>query len=131
MEELYNLNISENTLKSMIELNPDIKNITNEEVREKVIILESLDCTDMMIRNIISCNPLFLTTNKEDINILLNKLFTIGFETINILLDSNPFILNIEIEDLDNYIKERMKNGELFEEIVNDLESNPYLFNEI
>ena len=38
---------------------------------------------------------------------------------------------DLEIEDLDNYIKERMKNGELFEEIVNDLESNPYLFNEI
>ena len=35
MKEIYNLNLSENTLKSMLELNPNLLNLSDAEIKEK------------------------------------------------------------------------------------------------
>ena len=52
-------------------------------------------------------------------------------ETYNILFDANPYILNLEPFEIEKYINERKNNGENMEDIVDDLDSNPYLFNEL
>ena len=54
-----------------------------------------------------------------------------GFTTLNILFDGNPYILNLDDFEIENYIENREKEGEKVEDIVDDLESNPYLFQEI
>ena len=43
MEELYSMGISENTIKYMLELNPNIKEITNKEVLDKVQALKTIN----------------------------------------------------------------------------------------
>ncbi len=131
MEELYNLNLSENTIKSMLELNPNIKNISNNEIIEKEILLENIGCTHGMIRNIISSNSLFLSANNKEILLLFKTLYTYSFDTLNILIDSNPYILNVNPTDLENYIKKRIQNGESLEDIVDELDGNPLIFNEL
>ena len=50
MEEIYNLELEERTLKSMMEIFPGIKDLTNEEVKEKIIILQKIGCTDNQIK---------------------------------------------------------------------------------
>ena len=62
---------------------------------------------------------------------LINYLQQLGFNNLNILFDSNPYILNLEPFEIKNYIEGRIKNGNLIEEIIDDLESNPILFNEM
>jgi len=131
MEELFNLGISENTIKSMIELNPTIKGMSNEEIKEKEIILAKLNCSQNQIKNIISSNALYLDRTNEEVIKLINTLIKYKFNTLNILFDSNPYILNLEPFEIDNYIDSRIKNGETLEDIIDDLDSNPYLFNEI
>ena len=131
MNELFNLGISENTIKGMIELNPNINDISENEIKEKIMILEKLNCSENQIRNIISSNALYLDRTNNEIIKLIKYLLEKGFRTLNILFDSNPYILNLEPFEIEDYINERIKKGESLEDIIDDLDSNAYLFNEM
>lgn len=131
MIELYNIGISEETIKNMLELFPSIKEMNEYEIKEKVMILKKIDCSSNQIINIIGSNPEYLTRTNTEIVKLISKLVDLKFKTLNILFDSNPYILNLDPFEIDNYINERAKNGELIDDIVEDLDSNPILFNEM
>ena len=131
MQELYNLGLSHNTIKTMIEMNEEIKEISQQEVQEKEIILKKLNCSEKQIINIISCNSIFLTRTNEEIIKLINCLYKYGFDNLNILFDSNPYILNLEPFEIENYINERIGNKEKITQIIDELDSNPLLFNEM
>ena len=131
MIELYNLNISDETINQMLEMEPELKDINSEEIKEKELILDELGCDKKQINNIISSNPTYLTRTNEEILNLIKKLKEYNFTTLDILFDSNPYILNLDPFEIEDYIKEREKNGEALLDIINDLESNPHLFLEI
>ena len=131
MQELYNIGISKITLKNMLEINPELKELSNNEILEKKIILRKIGCNDDQLLNIISSNSIFLSKTNGEIIKLIEYLKKLGFNHFNVLFDANPYILNLEPFEIDNYIKNRINNGELFEEIIDDLDSNPYLFSEM
>lgn len=131
MEELYNLGISETTIKSMLEINPEIEELTIKEINVKKLLLKELNCTDSQILNIISSNPLYLSRTKTEIINLIDCLNKYNFKCLNILFDSNPYILNLEPHEINNYINNRINNNELHDDIIDDLDSNPQLFNEM
>ena len=131
MEELYNLGISDTTLKCMIEINPEIFEMSNNEINEKKTILKTINCTDREILNIISSNALMLNRTNSGLNDLINYLKELGFDNLNILFDSNPYILNLEPFEIKRYIDDRLNDGDSIEDIIDELDSNPYLFNEI
>ena len=85
----------------------------------------------MQIKNIVSSNAQYLDRSENDIQKLISKMKEKGFTTLNILFDGNPYILNLDDFEIENYIENREKEGEKVEDIVDDLESNPYLFQEI
>ena len=131
MEELYSIGISIDTIKSMLEINREIQNMTSSEVIEKIELLKLINCTDQQIINIISSNPLYLNKSKEDYLKLISYLSKLGFNTLNILFDSNPYILDLEQYEIEKYIKEKKEEGYSQEEILDTLEETPYLFSEI
>lgn len=131
MEELYNLGIGDNTLKSMMELYPNLNELSKEEIIEKEQLLEKIGCSRQQILNIISSNVMYLDRTTDEIIELITFFKKLGFNTLNILFDSNPYILNMEIFEIENYINKRIKNHELLEDIIDDLDSNPYLFTEM
>lgn len=132
MEEiLKKLGISERTIGQMKEICPNLQNIEEEEILEHIEILKIIGCDEIQIRNIISSNALYLDRTKTDINKLINKMEELGFNTLNVLFDGNPYILNIDDYELDKYIKDREEKGEKKEDIIDDLSSNLYLFEEI
>ena len=130
MREICNLGLCEDTIKCMIDMVPSVINISDSEVIEKEAILKIIGCTDTEISNIIGSNPEFLITPTESILKLIAKLKSYGFTLLNILFDSNPYILNIDYIDIEKYINKRLKNEDL-EDIIDDLDSNPILFNDI
>lgn len=130
MREIYNLDLCEDTIKCMLDIVPSIINISDGEVIEKEAILKMVGCTDTEVSNIIGSNPEFLIASTESILKLITKLKSYGFTLLNILFDSNPYILNIDYKDIEKYINGRLKNEEL-EDIIDDLDSNPILFNDI
>ena len=131
MTELYNLGISKETIKNMLELAPDIAELSEKEISEKVELLAGINCSNLQIINIISSNPHYLNRTKGEIIKLIETLTEFGFSVLNILFDSNPYILNLEPFEINNYIENRKNNGEDLESIVDDLDSNPYLFSEM
>ena len=132
MEEiLKNLEISEKTINQMIEACPNIKELSEREILEKIEILKKINCNNIQIRNIVSSNPMYLDRSNTDVNKLIEKMNEVGFSTLNILFDGNPYILNLDAFEIENYIEERQKKGELLEDIVDDMESNLYVFQEI
>ena len=131
LEELFKIGISEKTIRNMIELNSNIKKMTNKEIKEKIEILKQVNCSDTQILNIISSNALYLDKTNTEIISLIKYLINLGFDSINLLFDSNPYILNLEPFEIDNYINKRKINGEKLEDIIDDLDSNPYLFIEM
>lgn len=128
MEILYRLGIGDTDIKSMLEVCPDIKELNNEEIEEKIILLEKLECTEKQIRNIIISNPMYLDRLNEDIIALVNKLISLGLSSLNIVFDSYPYLLNKDVFEIEEYIK--VQEGNL-EDIIDKLESNPYLIDEI
>ena len=132
MEEiLKSLEISEKTISEMIEVCPNIKELSEIEILEKIEILKKINCNNIQIRNIVSSNPMYLDRSNTDVNKLIEKMNEVGFSTLNILFDGNPYILNLDAFEIENYIKGRQKNGELLEDIVDDMECNLYVFQEI
>ena len=131
MIELFELGISEETINNMVELFPEIKDMNEKEILKKVTILEKMDCSKNQIINIIGSNPEYLTKSNKVVLELISKLIDLGFRNLNILFDGNPYVLNFEAFEIDNYVNNRIKNGELLEDIVDDLDSNPCLFSEV
>lgn len=131
MEELYRIGISENTIKNMLELVPTILEMSEEEITEKELILKKINCDENQVINIISSNPMYLDRTNDGVLRLISKLKSYGFSMLNILFDSNPYILNLEVFEIENYINGRLNNEEVLEDIIDDLDSNPILFNEI
>ena len=130
MEELIKLGIDNNELEKIISGVNNINLLSNDEVKDKINYLISLNASIEEIKNIIICNPSYLDRLDKDVKNLVNCLIKYGFINLNTLFDSNPFILNLDAFEVDNYINERLKNEEL-EIIVNDLIDNPDIFNEI
>ena len=132
MEEiLKKIGISEKTINQMEEICPNIKDLTNEEILSKIEILKKINCDDIQIRNIISSNAMYLDKSNTDINKLINELRKLGFDNLDLLFDGNPNILNLDDFEVRKYIKDREGNGELLEDIVDDMSSNLFIFEEI
>ena len=130
-EMLKKIGISEKTINQMEEICPNIKDLTNEEVLSKIEILKDINCDDIQIRNIISSNAMYLDKSNTDINKLINELRKLGFDNLDLLFDGNPNILNLDDFEVRRYIEDRERNGELLEDIVDDMSSNLFIFEEI
>lgn len=132
MEEiLKDLSISEKTINQMKEICPNIKELKGDDILKKIEMLKNIKCDDIQIRNIISSNALFLDRSNTDIEKLIALLKDLGFEYLNLLFDGNPNILNLDDFEIKNYINKRKNNGELLEDIVDDMSSNLFIFEEI
>lgn len=131
MNILYDLEIKDDEIINMVSQCPVISELTEEEIMVKVEILKQIGCNDKHIRNILSSNPYYLDRLDTDVINLIKCLIKYKFECIYLLLDSNPYILNKDAFEIENYISDRIKQGESLEDIVDDLDSNPFLFEEM
>ena len=132
MEEiLKEIGISEKTINQMEDICPNIKELNKEDVLKKIEILKDLNCSDIQIRNIISSNAMYLDRSNTDIYKLIQTLKELGFDCLDLLFDGNPNILNLDDFEIKRYINKRIENGELLEDIIDDMSSNLYVFEEV
>ena len=74
MEELLaQMGISERTIKQMEEICPNIREMGEKELIEKIEILKQIECDEIQIRNIISSNAIYLDRSKTDIEKLIKE----------------------------------------------------------
>lgn len=130
MDKLFELGINDNDLRFMLEQVPDIFNMSREEVNNKLDILKYVGCTDRHIKNIIVSNPNYLDRIDDDVLKLISYLKQIGFKNINLLFDSNPYFLNYDVFEVEDYINKQVINGMNVEDIIDVIEGNPYVMEE-
>ena len=126
MEKLVELGISEEELKSMLELNANI--LEEPELNILIDILYLIKCDERMIKNILISNPNYLSRTKEDVVGLINELLSLGINDLNILFDTNPYLLDLDDFDIEDY---KLEHNYSNEELVNLLEGDPFIFSEI
>lgn len=127
MNRLFELGITEFDLKNMLDLVPDILNMGDNDINEKIEILKYVSCTDRQIRNIIVSNPIYLDRINSDVINLINYLNECGFSNLNLLFDTNPYFLNYDVFEIKDYISKQINLDKELGDIIDDIESNPYV----
>ena len=123
MEYLFNLGFNENEIKNIININNEVMNLNVEEIKALVDILVNVGCKDYHIKNIISANPYYLSRSVTDINNLINKLLSLGITHLETTFDSNPWLLNKDAYEIDEYIRDEQFKGLSLEEIIDHIDS--------
>ena len=130
MKELYNIEIDEENIKNMLEIYPEIKGLDDNDIIRNINILKDLNCNDSQIRNILISNPFYLDRNIEDINNLIKFLIKIGLNNLNLLFDSNPYLLNKDTYEINEYLEKELKKEKNIDDIIDELEINPFIIDE-
>ena len=123
---LLDLGIDENDIKNIMEFNNGLTDY--EEYDKNIETLEMIGCNDKEIRNIIISNPNILIRSNLDILKLIKTLASYGFNTLNITFDTNPFLLNKDSYEIDEFFKEKRKQNLSDDEIIDLIENEIDVF---
>lgn len=128
IEVLFNLGINE---KEIMNIKEFIREEDKHDLINNIELLKNIGCDTASIKNIIIGNPLFIQRSYNDINKLISYLQELGFTYINLLLDSYPSFLNKDAFEIKNYINNKISNGELLEDVIDEIDSNPTVVDEV
>ena len=124
IDYLLKLGIDDENIKNIMEFN---KLYTDyDDYKKNIETLKIIECDDKEINNIIISNPNILIRSNDDIINLIKKLRLYGFININILFDTNPFLLNKDDYEIEEYFNDKIKQGLSVPEIIDIIESDPY-----
>ncbi len=119
MKVLFDLGLTVDDIKNMLEINPYIPNLD----AELIDILKENGCSNTHIKNILMANPLYLNRSKTDILKLIDKLKDLGITHLETTFDTNPWLLNKDVFEIDEFIEGQIKLGLTMDEIVDMIDS--------
>lgn len=123
MEELLNIGITEKEIKNMIEINPNIKELDNQEILKNILILKNEGCNETQLKNIIVSNPFYLSRSIDDLIHLISKLNFLGITNLNVTFDSNSWLLNKDSFEIDEFLEQKINQGMSKEEAIDLIDS--------
>jgi hypothetical protein len=124
---LFQLGLSENDIKKINDFDDKLLCEDIDDIEKIVFLLKDIGMNENSIKEMIICNPMILNRTYEDVNQLILKLKEYNFDSINFLLEANPFFVNYDAYEIDDYYN--LKN-ERIQEITDSIENNPYIMEE-
>lgn len=124
MDGLIRFGFTIEEINILMDSNEDISLVSDNNVNEIIKLLKDNNCSNNTIKNIFICNPFVITNNIIDTTKLINKLKELGFTNINLLLDSNPYILNISDKELEKLYNKKKDEGLKSSEIIDFISYN-------
>ena len=124
MDGLIRFGFTIEEINILMDSNEDISLVNDNSVNEIIKLLKDNNCSNNTIKNIFICNPFVITNNIIDTTKLINKLKELGFTNINLLLDSNPYILNISDKELEKLYNKKKDEGLKSSEIIDFISYN-------
>lgn len=124
MDGLIRFGFTIEEINILMDSNEDISLVSDNSVNEIIKLLKDNNCSNNTIKNIFICNPFVITNNIIDTAKLINKLKELGFTNINLLLDSNPYILNISDKELEKLYNKKKDEGLKSSEIIDFISYN-------
>lgn len=122
MKMLFDLGLTEADFKNMLEINPDISDLDTNLIE----ILKENGCDDEHIKNILIANPLYLSRSKEDILKLIDRLKELGLTNLKTTFDTNPWLLNKDVFEIDEFIKQQSNLGLTMDEIIDIIDGEMF-----
>lgn len=122
MDVLIRYGFSIEEIKNMMDTNDSIDTVMDKDIYELIEILEKAGCSEKQIKNIFLCNPFYLTRKVFDVLNMIQKLYEIGCSHLNLLFDSNPYILNLMDEEIEAFVNKKIHEGHTKEEILDILQ---------
>lgn len=119
MDILIRFGFSMEEIQNMMDTNDIIEETSDKNINEILDTLKRIDCQEEQIKNIFICNPFCLTKEAKEINDTLQELKGLHFSSLALLIDSNPYLLNIQKEELKDWI-ERKRKEKLTDEQLRD-----------
>jgi len=126
MEELFKWGFNDTDIKDIISRNEELLNIKNEDINKLLGILIYIGCDKNIIRHIIISNPFYLNRMEDDVFKLIKKLLSIGIKDLDLLFESNPFVLNKDDIEIDEFINEKINKGMNMDEILEIIETDSF-----
>lgn len=117
MDYLYNLDLNENEILDIVDANGEVKDLSEEDIIKYIYILIDVGCTQKQIHNIVTSNPFYFSRDINDVGKFLRRLNSLNVSDLADVLDSNPWLLNKDSFELDEFLmKER--NTDSLDEIL-------------
>ena len=126
MDVLIRFGFTIEEIQNMMDSNEDILQVDDSEIEELIKLLKDIGCSLNSIKNILSCNPFYLTRGLNSIKKLLNKFYELGFSYLYILFDSNPYILNKSDTDLEELYNQKISDGLSKNEVLDFIQYNMF-----
>ena len=111
MDSLIRFGFTIEEINIMMDTNEDISLVSDSDVNEVINLLKDNNCSIDTIKNILICNTFTITNSILDTNKLIDKLKELGFKNINLLFDSNPYVLNISDKIIEKLYNKKKDEG--------------------
>ena len=110
MNYLYNLDLNENEILDIADANGEVQDLSEEEMLKYIYVLIDIGCTQKQIHTIITSNPAYFSRDVEDVGTFLRKLKSYDVD-VSLALEANPWLLNKDSFELDEFINEKRSLG--------------------
>ena len=110
MNYLYNLDLNENEILDIAEANGEVQDLSEEEMIKYIYVLIDIGCTQKQIHTIITSNPAYFSRDIDDVGTFLRKLKSYDVD-VSLALEANPWLLNKDSFELDEFINEKRSLG--------------------
>ena len=110
MNYLYNLDLNENEILDIADANGEVQDLSEEEMLKYIYVLIDIGCTQKQIHTIITSNPAYFSRDVEDVGTFLRKLKSYDVD-VSLALEANPWLLNKDSFELDDFINEKRSLG--------------------
>ena len=124
MDVLIRFGLTIEEIQNMSYTNEEILQVEDEALNKLINILKDIGCSTNSIKNILLCNPFYLTSGVAAAEGLIQMFKKLGFSSLYVLFDSNPYILNMSSMDLENLYNQKIEEGLTKDEIINFVQNN-------
>ena len=124
MDSLIRFGFTIEEINILMDTNEDISYVEDNDVNEIIKLFKDNNCSNDTIKNIFICNPFTITNSITDTNKIIDKLKELGFKNINLLFDSNPYILNMSDKLIEKLYNKKKEEGLEKSEILDFISYN-------
>ena len=118
MDVLIRFGFTIEEIHCLMETNHFIEDVEDSTIKEFIHILEEVGCEDSQIKSIILCNPFYLSRNIQEVQSFIQKLKEMGFSYLPLVFDTNPYLLNMDANELEKLYNRKIHEGFSKEEVI-------------
>lgn len=100
MDYLIRFGFSIDDIKNMMDTNIYIGNVSDSMIKQLITLLEKCSCSREQIRDILLCNPFYLSQGINNVKEIIEFLKKFGFKNLNQLFSLNPYLLNLGYSEI-------------------------------